>query len=326
MSLNQNLNGLNPLSYLGVNALAPMNLNVRSMDPASSDTKNVAIGDMWINTTNNRMYQIINLSGGIAVWEGVGYFITRTVDPTSDDYLYALGTMWLNTGTLDVFQLLQVSNMSATWVLMMDSSGPLLQLTTDDSTVVSPAAGNINLHGTNNITTTGAGSTATVSLTGTTNHALQLGNASGGLTSLAVATNGQIPIGSTGSNPVLAVLTASTNIAITNGMGSINIATSQAQLLTNYTLVNTTPYTVLATDYYLGVDCSGSAITVKLPNAPTANRMFVIKDITGNAGTNNITVTTVGGSVTLDGSTSFVMNTNYQSATLAFISPSYQIY
>lgn len=90
----------------------------------------------------------------------------------------------------------------------------------------------ITLSNGNNITITGSpvslGGAATVNVSGTTNHALQLGNATNSLTSLGVATNGQIPIGSTGVDPVLATITAgsSGNITITNGAGSITIDTT----------------------------------------------------------------------------------------------------
>jgi len=86
--------------------------------------------------------------------------------------------------------------------------------------------GVINLIGSGNITVSGnAGTfTETITLTGTTNHAIQLGNASGSLTSLGVATNGQIPIGSTGADPVLSTITAGSGISVTNGAGSITIA------------------------------------------------------------------------------------------------------
>ena len=46
------------------------------------------------------------------------------------------------------------------------------------------------------------------------------------ISSLGVAGNGQLPIGSAGTNPVLATLTAGTGISITNAAGSITIATS----------------------------------------------------------------------------------------------------
>lgn len=66
--------------------------------------------------------------------------------------------------------------------------------------------------------------------TGTTvtNHSILVGAASNGITSLGVATNGQIPIGSTGADPVLATLTAGTGITITNAAGSITVATTAA--------------------------------------------------------------------------------------------------
>jgi len=60
-------------------------------------------------------------------------------------------------------------------------------------------------------------------ITGATPNALVIGAAGGVLNSLAVATDGQIPIGSTAAPTVLATLTAGTNIGIVNGAGSITI-------------------------------------------------------------------------------------------------------
>jgi len=60
-------------------------------------------------------------------------------------------------------------------------------------------------------------------VTGATPNALVIGAATSALVSLAVANNGELPIGSTGAAPVLATLTAGTNINITNGAGSITI-------------------------------------------------------------------------------------------------------
>lgn len=60
-----------------------------------------------------------------------------------------------------------------------------------------------------------------------TQHSLLLGGAnSHTINNLGVATNGQLPIGSTTADPVLATLTAGTGITITNGAGSITIAGS----------------------------------------------------------------------------------------------------
>lgn len=58
-----------------------------------------------------------------------------------------------------------------------------------------------------------------------TNHSLLIGAASNGITSLAL-TNGQLAIGSTGNDPSAATLTAGTGVSITNGSGSITVATT----------------------------------------------------------------------------------------------------
>lgn len=197
-----------------------------------------------------------------------------------------------------------------------------------DSGSATPSAGTITMHGGNNISTSAAGSTVTYNVAGTTNHSIQLGNASGSLTSLGVATNGQIPIGSSGADPVLATITAGSNITVTNGAGSITIAANSGAVTYNYTSVNhaASPYTVLSTDYYIGADVTAGVISILLPNAPTTGRAFVVKDKAGLAATSNITVTTVGGAVNIDGATSFVMNTAYEAISLIFNGASYEIY
>lgn len=188
-------------------------------------------------------------------------------------------------------------------------------------------ANNINTVGTGNITIAGnpGTNTLTTELTGITQHSIQVGGATNTLTQLGVATNGQLPIGSTGADPVLATLTAGTGITVTNGAGSISIASDGTQTL-NYTNVNTTPYVVLSTDQYLSVDCSGGVITVQLPNAATLGRVYTIKDRTGSAAAFNITVTTVGGAVNIDGATTFVMNTAYESINVIGNGSTYEVY
>ena len=52
------------------------------------------------------------------------------------------------------------------------------------------------------------------------------------------------------------------------------------------------PYSVVASDYIIGVDTSGGAVQINLQAASSAGagRMLIIKDIKGTAGANNITV------------------------------------
>ena len=64
-------------------------------------------------------------------------------------------------------------------------------------------------------------------------NSLFIGNGTSALTALGVANNGQIPIGRTGLSPILANITAGTNVTVTNGSGSITIAASLTTLTAN---------------------------------------------------------------------------------------------
>lgn len=64
-------------------------------------------------------------------------------------------------------------------------------------------------------------------------------------------------------------------------------------------------------DYILAVSSTASARTVTVPNSVNTNQVFIIKDTSGNALVNNITVTTPGGTKTFDGATSLTIALNY---------------
>jgi hypothetical protein len=75
-----------------------------------------------------------------------------------------------------------------------------------------------------------------------------------------------------------------------------------------------TTYTALVTDHYIGVTSTASARTINLPAAATcgAGKVFIVKDESGAAGTNNITLD-CNASETIDGATTKVISTNYGS-------------
>jgi len=124
-----------------------------------------------------------------------------------------------------------------------------------------------------------------------------------------------------------AVLTAGTGITITPTANTITIAASGTTNIT-YTAVThaASPYTVLTTDDFLGCQTSGGVITVKLPNAPATGKVYTIKDSNGAAATSNISVTTVGGTVTIDGQTTYTIATNYGSINVLFDGSNYEVY
>lgn len=75
-------------------------------------------------------------------------------------------------------------------------------------------------------------------------------------------------------------------------------------------------YTTTDSDLLIAVTSTAAARTITLLSATvTEGRIFIIKDESGAAGTNNITIATEG-SETIDGSATLVISTNYGSATL----------
>lgn len=121
-----------------------------------------------------------------------------------------------------------------------------------------------------------------------------------------------------GSNGV--TVTANPNL-------SNNMLVTLTQVAPSYVnVVGPATYVVTATDYFISCNTSGGVITIQLPNSPTLYDTFVVKDRTGNALTNNITVTTVGGVVLIDGSTSYIFDENYESIEVLFNGTSYEIF
>lgn len=154
----------------------------------------------------------------------------------------------------------------------------------------------ITLSNGNNITITGSpvalGGTATINVSGTTNNSLLLGNSTGSIASLGVATNGQIPIGSTGTTPVLATITAGANITVTNGAGAITIAASSGGISTiNGDSGSVTGSTVTVSGGSTGLTTSCSGTTLSLTGTLAI----------ANGGTNATSMSTSTGIVKYDG-------------------------
>ena len=87
-------------------------------------------------------------------------------------------------------------------------------------------------------------------------------------------------------------------------------------LIVPVTLVTTTPFTPTQADYLLDVNVAGLA-SILLPFSPVG-KVFIVKDISGAAATNPITVSAAGGVFLIDGSAGALINTNYGSITLIF--------
>jgi hypothetical protein len=80
--------------------------------------------------------------------------------------------------------------------------------------------------------------------------------------------------------------------------------------LYHVTSVTATPYVPVAADAFLAVNVAGAAV-VNLPSAASRSGFpLAIKDISGNANTNNITINR-NGTDTIEGATSIVINSSW---------------
>jgi hypothetical protein len=134
----------------------------------------------------------------------------------------------------------------------------------------------INLNSTGII---GYDGTSTFNGSSVTQHSILLGGSNvHTINNLGVATNGQLPIGSTSADPVLATLTAGTGVTITNGAGSITINASGGGLTWND--VTGTSATGAANNGYIA-DNAG-LVTVSLPATAAQGTIFAV--VGGNSG------------------------------------------
>ena len=82
------------------------------------------------------------------------------------------------------------------------------------------------------------------------------------------------------------------------------------------TAISTTDSLSATTDYFVCAFNGAAPATENLPATPATGLTFLIKDCGGSAATNNITITPAAGNI--DGSGTFVMNTNFQAIAVTY--------
>lgn len=111
-------------------------------------------------------------------------------------------------------------------------------------------------------------------------------------------------------------IVASVELAPLVGTNAVTSNTASSLTPTITVVTSGSSYTILSTDYAVVVTkTSGSATGLSLP-AGSLGKSFVIKDGKGDAGTNNITISPASG--TIDGQSTFVIRSNYDSVTLVY--------
>jgi len=100
---------------------------------------------------------------------------------------------------------------------------------------------------------------------------------------------------------------------------------TQQSFIQNLTVITEGPYDITDTDHYVVVrQTVSSGILLNLPSTPDTGRIIEVKDGKGDAETFNVTVSGVGANI--DGTTTFIMDGNYQQNRFVFDGTEWGIY
>jgi hypothetical protein len=260
-------------------------------------------------------------------------------DPTPQDVTYNLLQLWYNITNQSLWFLASFSsagaNLTALWVRISQGPGNLESLTADSGGPVFPTLGNINLNGLGAISTAGTPATSTitvqVNLPVANDVLYSLTGSPGTFGGVALMTSMGIPQILSGRIsgvpvPTNVVGAGSVTVGYTDGNPATITITGSPSALTYTNVVGPVAYVVLLTDQYISCNTSGGAVTLRFPDAPPPNQVWSVKDRTGNASTNNITITSVGGAKTFDGFTSFLLKGNFDAQNLIFNGSQYELF
>ncbi len=164
---NQRLDGLNPFSYIGVNAFQPTNFTTSDIDPTTSDARGFGLGDWWLNTTSTDLWYFAQTNGFTATWiklnSGGSSGILSFTGNTGGAVMPSAGNINVvgDGSTITI-----VGNPGTNTLTMSDSGGITQTLTGDSGGAVPPdGGGNVNIIGSGAITVVGTPGTSTLTVT-----------------------------------------------------------------------------------------------------------------------------------------------------------------
>lgn len=259
---------------------------ISKVNPGVGDV-NYPVGKRWINTVENDSWTLTSLTsfnGNVtANWESAGGATTSISEISAD------------TGTaIPVASTITIAG--TTGEITTTASGSTVTLSIPaTATLNHVTASTLSVTGTSNLGT-GAGSNTTIS--SGTGAILGIGSSSA-ITTVEGIFNLNSDLGNV--NPTIIGNLAGTNTLTLNSAGILAINSSdfiQASAplirLTGSLYLSTktvsADYSMVAGDFYVGVNTSGGPVTILLPPGALAGDTVIIGDIGGNVATNEIII------------------------------------
>ena len=166
----QRLNGLFPLSYVGVVPVSPPNFIIDDRPPTVNDSKNVYIGDIWLDDSASpirpsNIWMLVSLAGNVATWIDFGAGNLGSLTGNSGGPVFPDGSNNINV-LGDGITINVVGNPGTnTLTISAVGTGIVQSLTGNSGGPVFPTAGNTNIVGAGSITVTGNPGTSTLTIT-----------------------------------------------------------------------------------------------------------------------------------------------------------------
>lgn len=216
-------------------------------------------------TTTNFISQI-NGGANITVTEGAPHEVTISVSGTTDGAVQVGNAA----GALTSLPLAQTNQVLLGNTGLNPSWGTVPNDALTNNSITITAGNNISV----STSPVSLGGNTTIAVTGTTEHAVQIGNATGSLSSVTVGTDGQVLLGATGADPAFATLTSGDGtITFTVGAHSLDLragSTVSDTFSTNSGFANPTSGVLqILGSHGLNTTGSGNSVTVAINNAIT---------------------------------------------------------
>lgn len=287
----------NPISSTGPGAAGQLLIAAGASSDPSFITPTAGIG---LTVTSNASTLQYALSSPVSIVHG-GTNTNNFASP--DGVIYYDGTKLTTTNIGSAGQILTSNGAGNPPTFQpISATGAITQINGNSGSVTGST---VTIAGGNNIGTSGAGSTLTVNVSGTTVNALQVGSPNGALKSLPLGTNGQVLLGATGTVPSFVTPTAGTGLTVTSNAATLQYALSTPVVVSDGGTGNTsfTAYAPLV---------GGTTTTGALQSASTgqSNSGYVFTSNGSSALPSFQSLSTIGAVTTIAGDTGSTIPTS----------------